>query len=168
MPRSWPTRAETGADHRTVRQINLAAFGRAEEADLVQALRRDEAWIDGLSLLALEGDGIPVGHVLLTRCHIGSVPALCLAPCAVLPSHQGTGVGSELIRAVLGEARGRGERYVTVLGHGDYYPRFGFARASGHGIGVGIEVPDEALMVMSLDGSVLPTGTISYPPPFGI
>jgi len=168
MPRSWTTRVETSADHRTVRDINLAAFGRGQEADLVQSLRGDGAWIDGLSLLVLEGGGTPVGHALLTRCHIGSVPALCLGPCAVLPSHQGTGAGSALIRALLEQARGRGERYVTVLGHAGYYPRFGFTRALGHGIGVGIEVPDEALMAMSLDGSVLPTGTISYAPPFGM
>lgn len=107
MPRSWTTRVETSADHRTVRDINIAAFGRGEEADLVQALRRDDAWIDGLSLLALEGDGTPAGHALLTRCHIGSIPALCLGPCAVLPSHQGTGAGSALIRLCRSSARPR-------------------------------------------------------------
>ncbi|WP_026128583.1 GNAT family N-acetyltransferase [Nocardiopsis halophila] len=169
MSRSWSTRAETAADIGAVRAINLAAFDTAQEADLVEALRRDPSWIDGLSWLAVDEHGTPVGHALLTRCHIGDSPALCLAPCAVLPEYQRTGAGSAAVRAALAEARRRGERFVTVLGHPAYYPRFGFTRASGHGIGLDIEVPDEALMAMSLDESCpLPGGTIRYAAPFGI
>lgn len=169
MSRSWSTRAETTADIGAVRAINLAAFETAQEADLVEALRRDPSWIDGLSWLAVDEHGTPVGHALLTRCHIGATPALCLAPCAVLPDYQRTGAGSAAVRAALAEARRRGEHFVTVLGHPAYYPRFGFTRASGHGIGLDIEVPDEALMAMSLDESrPLPSGTVRYAAPFGI
>lgn len=168
MSSSWTTRVETGADTAAVRAVNLAAFDTAYEADLVDALRRDPAWIEGLSHLAVAEDGTPVGYALLTRCHIGATPALCLAPCAVLPAHQRGGAGSAAIRAALAEAGRRGERFVTVLGHPAYYPRFGFTRASGHGIGLDIEVPDEALMALSLDGSALPGGTIRYAAPFGI
>jgi predicted N-acetyltransferase YhbS len=168
MSRSWKTRAETGADTGAVRAISLAAFDTAYEADLVEALRRDPAWIEGLSQLALAEDGTPVGHALLTRCHIGTTPALCLAPCAVLPEYQRSGAGSAAIRAALAEAGRRGERFVTVLGHPAYYPRFGFTRASAHGIGLDIDVPDEALMALSLDGSSPPAGTIRYAAPFGI
>lgn len=169
MSRSWSTRAETTADIGAVRAINLAAFETAQEADLVEALRRDPSWIDGLSWLAVDEHGTPVGHALLTRCHIGATPALCLAPCAVLPEYQRTGAGSAAVRAALAEARRRGEHFVTVLGHPAYYPRFGFTRASGHGIGLDIEVPDEALMAMSLDESrPLPSGTVRYAAPFGI
>lgn len=163
----WTTRPETDADIAAVRRINLAAFETADEADLVDALRRDPAWIDGLSMLAVDDSGTPVGHALLTRCHIGDTPAVCLAPCAVLPQYQRTGAGAAAIRAVLDAARRRGEQSVTVLGHPDYYPRFGFTRASEHGVRMNIDVPDEALMVLALGEHPIPTGAIRYAAAFG-
>ncbi|MCA1006492.1 N-acetyltransferase [Rhodococcus hoagii] len=163
----WTTRPETTTDIESVRRINVAAFETAEEADLVDALRQDPAWIDGLSMLTLDDDGAPVGHALLTRCHIGDTPALCLAPCAVYPEYQRTGAGSAAIRAVLDAARQRGEHFVTVLGHPDYYPRFGFTRASEHGVRMNVEVPDDALMVLALDGRPIPSGAIRYAAAFG-
>ncbi|MFF1695911.1 GNAT family N-acetyltransferase [Streptomyces sp. NPDC058257] len=166
---TWITRAETSADIPAVHAINAAAFGTPAEADLVDALRADEAWIDGLSTVTTGQDGEPVGHALLTRCHIGDTPALCLAPVAVLPAHQRTGAGSVAIRAALDAAKDRGERFVTVLGHPEYYPRFGFSRASAYGIGISIDVPDEAMMALALDaGHPLPSGTVRYSAPFGI
>jgi len=166
---TWLTHAETGPDIAAVREITLAAFDTPLEADLVDALRVHPAWIDGLSIVATTVDGEPVGHALLTRCHIGYTPALCLAPCSVLPQYQRSGAGSAAIRAALRAATDLGELYVTVLGHPAYYPRFGFTRASAHGIGLSIEVPDEALMVLALDPyHPLPTGTIRYAAPFGI
>jgi predicted N-acetyltransferase YhbS len=165
----WITRVETGADIPAIREIDLAAFDTPLEADLVEALRADEAWIDGLSLVAAARNGKPVGHALLTRCHIGTVAALCLGPVAVLPEYQNTGAGSAAVRAALRAAAELGERFVTVLGHPSYYPRFGFTRASAHGIGVTVDVPDEALMALALDaGHPLPSGTIRYAAPFGI
>ncbi|MFJ4364679.1 GNAT family N-acetyltransferase [Streptomyces chartreusis] len=167
--RNWITRAETSADIRAVRDINLAAFPTSEEADLVDALREDPCWIEGLSLVSTDDDGRPVGFALLTRCHIGDVPALCLAPCAVRPEWQRTGAGSAAVRAALAAARDMGEHHVVVLGHPAYYPRFGFTRASAHGIGLTIDVPDEALMALALDaGHPLPGGTVRYAAPFGI
>lgn len=170
MRHRWTTRAETGADVIAVREINLTAFPTAAEADLVDALRADPAaWIDGLSVVSTDDDGTPVGHALLTRCHIGETPSLCLAPVAVRPAHQRTGAGSAAVRAVLRAARERDERYVVVLGHPAYYPRFGFTRASAHGIGLSVEVPDEALMALALDDRhPLPGGTVRYAAPFGI
>ncbi|MGK4578700.1 GNAT family N-acetyltransferase [Kitasatospora sp. HPMI-4] len=165
----WITRAETEADIPTIRDINLAAFDTPLEADLVDALRADPCWIDGLSVVSTEDDGTPVGHALLTRCHIGDSPALCLAPVAVLPEHQRTGAGSAAIRAALKAAKEIGEHHVVVLGHPEYYPRFGFTRASTHGIGLTIDVPDEALMALTLDEAhPLPGGTVRYAAPFGI
>lgn len=120
--RNWITRAETGADIPAVRDINLAAFETPLEADLVDALRADPAWMEGLSLVATDDDGRPVGYALLTRCHIGEVPALCLAPCAVRPEQQSSGAGSAVIRAALAAAKEKGEHYVVVLGHPTYYP----------------------------------------------
>lgn len=169
MNTAWNTRAETPADTAAVHAVNAAAFDTPAEADLVDALRADPAWIEGLSMVAVTDQGTVAAYALLTRCHIGDTPALCLAPCAVLPEHQRTGAGSAAIRAVLDAARARGERFVTVLGHPGYYPRFGFERASAYGIGLDIEVPDEALMVLSLDPAhTPPAGTIRYAAPFGI
>ncbi|WP_019874155.1 GNAT family N-acetyltransferase [Sporichthya polymorpha] len=164
----WVTRPETAGDVDAVRRINLAAFERPDEADLVEALRADPAWLDGLSLLALDASGTPVGQALLTRCHIDDVPALCLGPCAVLPEFQRTGAGGAAVRAALAAATARGERFVVVLGHPEYYPRFGFDRASVAGIRLSIEVPDEALMARSLDGTPLPAGLVRYAAPFGV
>lgn len=168
MSDSWTTRVETDADTTAVREIHLAAFDTAAEADLVDALRAEAGWVPGLSLVSTDVDGTPVGHALLTRCHIGDVPALCLAPCAVLPRLHRTGAGSAAITAALDAARARGERFVVVLGHPAYYPRFGFERASAHGITLSVEVPDEALMALSLDGGPLPAGQVRYAAPFGI
>lgn len=169
MPISWITRAETGADIPAIRAVNVAAFGRPDEAAIVDALRADPAWIDGLSIVATEEDGTVAGHALLTRCHVGDTPALALGPVAVLPEHQKTGAGSAAVRAALKAAESLGEHFVIVLGHPTYYPRFGFTRASQHGISLTIDVPDEALMALTLSPThPLPTGTVHYAAPFGV
>lgn len=166
----WTSRPETDADQAAVRSILLGAFETTDEADLVDALRADPAWIDGLSWVATApDDDTPVGHALLTRCHVDDVPALCLAPCSVLPAFQRTGAGTAAIRAALDAATTLGEAYVIVLGHPGYYPRFGFEPASQAGIRLSIDVPDEALMALSLDPQrALPSGTVRYATPFGI
>ncbi|WP_030670703.1 GNAT family N-acetyltransferase [Streptomyces sp. NRRL B-1347] len=167
--RQWLTRAETNADIPTIHAINAAAFDTPMEADLVDALRADSSWIEGLSIVATDEDGKLIGYALLTRCHIGETPALCLAPVAVWPEYQNTGAGSAAIRAALKAAEDMGEHFVVVLGHPAYYPRFGFTRASTHGIGLTIDVPDEALMALTLDTDhPLPSGTVRYAAPFGI
>ncbi|MDG9725301.1 MULTISPECIES: bifunctional class I SAM-dependent methyltransferase/N-acetyltransferase [unclassified Streptomyces] len=167
---TWTARPETADDIPAVRDILLAAFPTALEADIVDALRADpKAWIDGLSMVAAAPDSTPVGYALLTRCHVDGQPALALAPCAVLPSAQRTGAGSAAIRAALAAARATGENLVVVLGHADYYPRFGFTPASRFGIRAPFDVPDEAMMAMALDDTrPVPTGTIQYPAAFGV
>ncbi|MGW2559249.1 GNAT family N-acetyltransferase [Streptomyces sp. NPDC001514] len=166
----WRTRPERAADIAAVRAVNTAAFPTEEEADLVDALREDaSAWLPGLSYVAEAPDGSVAAYALLTRCRVGDAPALALAPCATAPEHQGQGAGSAVIRAVLDAARARGERLVLVLGHPEYYPRFGFTPASGLGIAPGFEVPNEAMMALVLDGSTaVPQGTITYPGAFGV
>ncbi|MGP8302146.1 GNAT family N-acetyltransferase [Streptomyces inhibens] len=168
--RGWHPRPETTDDIPAVRRVNLGAFGTAEEADLVDALRRDpSAWLPGLSYVADAPDGTPAAHALLTRCHIDDVPAVALAPCAVLPEYQKHGAGGAVIRALLEAARAAGERTAIVLGHPPYYPRFGFAPAAGRfGILPPQPWPDEAFMALSLDGSIPPRGTVRYAEAFGI
>ncbi|MEU9476984.1 N-acetyltransferase [Streptomyces sp. NPDC048191] len=169
MP-TWTCRPEREGDAPAVRAVNLAAFPTAAEADLVEALRRDPvAWVEGLSMLAVDAQGAPVGHALLTRCRGDGHDALALAPCAVLPDRQRQGAGAAAIDAVLDAARARGENLVVVLGHPGYYPRFGFVPASRYGIRAPFDVPDEALMALPLDPQrPVPQGTIVYPPAFGV
>ncbi|MET0522092.1 MAG: N-acetyltransferase [Jiangellaceae bacterium] len=169
--RSWSTRPEqAGTDRKGIRDVLLAAFPTSLEADLVDTLRSDpEAWIPELSVVSVGDDGDVVGYSLLTRCHVGDAEALALAPCAVRPEHQSQGAGSAAIRAGLDAARGTGENLVVVLGHADYYPRFGFGRASMLGVMAPFEVPDENLMALTLNPSApVSHGTIRYAAAFGV
>ncbi|WP_188269291.1 MULTISPECIES: GNAT family N-acetyltransferase [unclassified Streptomyces] len=166
----WTARPERDGEAAEVRRVVAAAFGSTAEADLVDALRQDpEAWLPGLSYVAEAPDGSIAAHALLTRCRVDGAPAAALAPVSVTPGHQRTGAGQAVVRAVLDAARLRGERLVLVLGHPEYYPRFGFVRASAYGIKPGFEVPDEAMMALVLDDSApVPPGRIAYPGPFGV
>ncbi len=166
---AWPARPETAADVAAVRAVNLAAFETPLEADLVDALRADAAWVPGLSYVAEGPDGSVAAHALLTVCRVDGARALALAPVAADPALQRSGAGSSVVRAVLAAAKERGESLVLVLGHPEYYPRFGFVPASRFGIRAPFEVPDEAMMALVLDDSVpVPAGTIRYPGPFGV
>ncbi|UGY91158.1 GNAT family N-acetyltransferase [Streptomyces gobiensis] len=168
----WITRPERPADTAAVRRINLAAFETPAEADLVDAVRQDPAWLPEFSYVAETPDGEPIAYALLTRCLIGEpeTPALALAPCAALPEYQGQGAGSAVIRAVLPAARAAGERTVIVLGHPTYYPRFGFTPCSRFGITppAGQDWPDLAFLALSLDGGPLPRGEVHYAKAFGV
>ena len=162
-------RAERDADHAAIRVVNEAAFGGREEADLVEALRGEGAVL--LSLVA-QIDSQIVGHVLFGRMWIetvtGAVPAVALAPMAVLPAYQRQGVGSQLIRAGLDLVRGLGEQIVVVVGHPAYYPRFGFSSETAGGL----EGPfrREAFMALELaPGSLQDVrGRVRYPTAFGV
>jgi putative acetyltransferase len=165
----WTTRPERPDDVGGIREVNLAAFPSPAEADLVDALRASDAWIEGLSIVTEDSEGTIVGHALLTRCHVGGTAALALAPCAVLPVVQRRGAGSAAIRAALDATRAMGEQLVLVLGHAEYYPRFGFRPASTLGIPPNFDAPDEAMMALALDPDAkIPRGTIVYPAPFGV
>ncbi|MFE3448796.1 GNAT family N-acetyltransferase [Nonomuraea sp. NPDC059194] len=170
MTTTWITRPETDADLVAIREVNLAAFPTSLEADLIEALRADpSAWLPGLSWVAETRDGGIAGYALLTRCHVDDSPALALGPCAVLPGSQRQGAGSAAIRAALRAAREQGENLVLVLGHAEYYPRFGFTPASGYGIRPPFDVEDQYMMALAFDPArPIPTGTIRYPAAFGV
>ena len=103
------------------------------EATLVDALRVGDAWLAELSMVATDS-GAVVGHVVCSRARVAGVEVLGLGPLGVLPAAQRRGVGSALVHAVLGAADALGEPVVVLLGHTDYYPRFGFRPAAELGI----------------------------------
>jgi putative acetyltransferase len=145
-------RLETPGDAARVRMVNELAFGRPAEADLVEALR--EACATALALVA--EDAVVVGHILFTPVVVQSagrrIAGMGLAPLAVLPERQRQGVGSALVGRGLQILRERGCPFVVVVGHPAYYPRFGFERASAHGLASQWPaIRDAAFMVSVLD-----------------
>jgi putative acetyltransferase len=149
-------RPERHDDAARVRQVNELAFGQPVEADLVETLR--QTCTDSLSLVA-EDEAI-VGHILFTAVVVESadrrIVGMGLAPMAVLPGHQRRGIGSQLVRKGLDILRERGCPFVVVVGHPEYYPRFGFRPASMHGLASQWEgIPDAAFMVLVLDARAM-------------
>lgn len=162
-------RAEKAEDIRAVRRVNELAFGRPNEAALVDALRATSD--PQVSLVAVER-GQVVGHIFFSPVSIesegSSTSALGLAPMAVLPEYQKRGVGSRLVREGLRACRRTGCRVVVVLGHPEYYPRFGFVPASRKGLRSEYAVPDEVFMVAELETGALGgrRGLVKYSPEF--
>lgn len=133
----------------SVRHVVTQAFGGPVEYQLIQDLRGDpDAWLPTLSLGAYVGDEL-AGHIMFTRAWIGSEPTALLAPLAVVPESQGSGVGSALVCAGLDGAEKDGFSSALVLGHPAYYPRFGFRPAVPRGILPPYDIePPEAWMVL--------------------
>jgi predicted N-acetyltransferase YhbS len=147
-------RQEQKEDIDSVYRVVKSAFETMEQAsgdeqDLVNRLRKSEAFIPELSLVA-ECDGKIIGHILFTKMKIGDHPSLALAPVAVLPEYQNQGVGGKLIVEGHHIARELGYGSVIVVGHPAYYPRFGYKLASQWKITAPFEVPDEAFMLLEL------------------
>jgi putative acetyltransferase len=153
-------REERPKDIAEVRKLNeitfMQAFGWAPEADLVDRLRLSAPGL--LSLVAVQDDQI-VGHIMFSPVRIeGRMPVdgVGLAPMAVLPELQQQGIGSRLVKAGIEILKSRSLPFITVLGHPEYYPRFGFEPASRRGIRSQWEgVPDEAFMILILDEKVM-------------
>ena len=149
-------REEKPADISAVRVVNERAFGQPEEANVVDKLRES---CDGLLSFVAECERQVVGHILFSPAIIetrqGIISGMELAPMAVLPEFQRQGIGSRLVKHGLAILRDRSCPFVIVLGHPEYYPRFGFELASKYGIRSQWEgVPDEAFMIIWLDESI--------------
>ncbi len=148
-------RPEQPGDYAAVRQVLEAAFPTAAEADLVERLRA--AGKAAVSLVAQEGNSI-IGHVLFSPVTLdppAAVVALGLAPLAVMPGHEKHAVGRRLVQNGLAECHAQGACMVVVLGDPPYYGRFGFERASRHGLRNEFGVEEE-FMVFMLDARAHP------------
>jgi putative acetyltransferase len=167
---SITVRPENSDDIRAIDVVHISAFGGEAEAHLVSTLRESADYNRELSLVAELGGRI-VGHALLTRVplrrHGEEKHLLALGPMSVVPSQSHRGIGSKLIQASILLAREKGYGSIVVLGHPEYYKRFGFVLAKGLGVTCNLPAPEDALTVMEIvDGNLEGGGHIEYPEPF--
>ena len=166
-------RQETPDDFKEIFEVNHIAFGQDNEAKLVDALRSNPTlFIPELSLVATVNNKI-VGHILITKIIIkdnnGNLnESLGLAPMAVRPEFQKSGIGGQLIKQGLKVAAELGFKSVIVLGHKHYYPKFGFEPADKWKIKAPFDVPSNVFMAIELvkDGLKNISGTVIYPKEF--
>jgi len=167
-------RPEKTEDLVSIDELTRLAFKGEDEVKLVKAIRHSEYFIPELSLVALEDNNRIVGHILFSPVTIESsensesVEALALAPMAVLPERQNSGIGTMLVRQGLEVCRKLGYTIVIVVGHPEYYPRFGFKPARAHDLEAPFEVPDAAFMALELVPGALTNvrGVVKYNPAF--
>ena len=172
---SWSIRPERPVDLDQIHHLHREAFGRSDEAELVDAIRSGPDFLPELSLVAAADDGSVLGHVLVSR--IGFEPldsseaggqALALAPLGVLPAHAGRGIGTALTAAALEVADGWDAPFVVVLGAPAFYGEFGFVSAADAGIDGPYADAGEAFQVRPRFGrGPVSAGVVTYPSMFG-
>ena len=166
-------RKENKNDYNEVYNVIKKAFETAEhsdgnEQDLVVILRKSEAFIPELSLVAVEENKI-VGYILFTKIKIKDNIELALAPLAVLPEYQRKGIGKKLIETGHNIAKNLGYHYSIVLGSENYYSKMGYIPAIQYGIKAPFQVPDENFMAIKLnDTNIERKGTVEYAKEFEI
>jgi len=170
-------RKEEIKDYSLVEELTKKSFEKAglseviTEHILLQKLRNSKGFIPELSLVAEENDEI-VGHIILTKIVIKTenkeTETLCLAPMSVKPEVQKMGIGSKLIQESLAIAKNMGFGSVIVLGHKEYYPKFGFIEAKNYGLSCEFDVPDEYFFALELKSGSLKNikGIVCYPDVF--
>ncbi|MFZ0369636.1 MAG: N-acetyltransferase [Halobacillus sp.] len=170
-------RQELTEESNNTEEVIQEAFKNEDHSDksehlLVRRIRESKEFIPQLSLVAVNQSQGLIGHILLSKIKIissdRSVESLALAPVSVLPEFQNKGVGSQLIHRVLAKAKDLGYTSIIVLGHKDYYPKFGFEPAAHFGIKAPFEVPNEFFMAIELEEGGLDSisGVVHYPEAF--
>ena len=168
-PENLIIQQETPEDYADIYALTKAAFDGTEHSDgdeqeLPGLLRERYEFIPELSLVAVL-DGRLVGHILFTKITIGGHPALCMGVVSVLPEFQCRGIGGALIEEGHAVARSLGFSVCVLVGHEDYYPRFGYEPIDRHGITFPFDAPEECKMVklLSEDGKNI-RGEALFPP----
>lgn len=158
-------RDEQPGDLAAIREVNLLAFGQDDEGSIVDALRAHSGVT--LSMVAVEGESV-VGHILYSPLSVADVDGVALGPMAVKPSHQRQGIGSRLVEASLERLLRAGCPFVVLIGHPNFYPRFGFQPAADLGLVCEWEVPAEVFMVKLLNAGIGTrlAGLVKYRPEF--
>ena len=164
-------RPESEKDYQVIKEINDAAFNQNNESLLIEQLRESPDFIPDLSLVA-EMEGKIAGHILFYPVKINDGNAeyitLSLAPMAVHPDYQRKGVGGKLITE--GKRRAKAMRYdsIIVIGHPEYYPKFGFEKASCFNIRPPFDIPEVAFLALELNEGALKNirGFVEYPQPY--
>ncbi len=166
-------RKEIESDYGATYELVRSAFIGVEHSDndehnLVERLRKSDAFIPELSLVA-QIDEILVGHIMFTKVTVGDDVALALAPVSVLPEFQKNGIGSALIKEGHKIAKDMGYEYIIVLGSDKYYPKFGYTPAIEFDITAPFEVPSEYFMAIKLQENTKSIkGTVQYAKEFNI
>lgn len=170
-------RRELLSDYDQVREVIKSAFYReGKESDLnewtlVENIRNSKFYIEDLSLVA-EFEGNVVGHILFTPMEVNdednSYDSLALAPVSVHKDFQNRGIGKQLVKAGIEKAKELGYKSIIVMGHPEYYIKFGFALASKYKIGTTSDYNDKYLFALELVEGELSKirGIVKYCPPF--
>ena len=162
-------RQEQPGDQAAIRWVNDQAFGQADESRIVDALRTAGEFL--ISLVAVEGS-TTIGHILFSPVSIATqgrqLRAMALGPVAVAPDVQRQGIGSRLVESGLDQCRRLGYQAVVVVGHPEFYPRFGFQPGRVYGLRSEFDVPEDAFMVLELTRGALvgAAGLVRYLPEF--
>lgn len=163
-------RKESENDYKYVYKVNKEAFLRDNESELVEKIRLGDNYINDLSLVAIVKNEI-VGHIMLSKIEISgkeNLDILTLAPMSVIPNYQKIGIGSKLIESAIEKAKELGYKAIIVLGHENYYPKFGFEVAALYDIYPPFDVPDDVFMIKILDKTIIDQlgGQVLYPKEF--
>jgi putative acetyltransferase len=159
-------RDEHTGDEAAIREVHGRAFGGDEECRIVDALRASGGTL--VSLVAAL-NGRVVGHILYSPVRVGAgAMGAALGPMAIVPEHQRQGIGTRLVEVGIERLRTAGCPFIVVVGHVDYYPRFGFRPAAAHGITCEWDVPVDVFMILILDPVRLAgiSGLARYRPEF--
>lgn len=167
-------RQETAADFNAISDAIISSYKNViysnhREQVMVERLRKSDAFIPELSIVAQTVDNRIIGHIMLTRMAIimqdMSFNALTLAPLSVRPDYQNQGIGKSLVTESHRIAKNLGFEFIAVLGHADYYPKFGYVTTSKYNIEIPIKISEANSMIISLNGddfSKITGGKIKY------
>jgi putative acetyltransferase len=158
-------RPEESADIEAIRDVNRRAFGQDQEGNIIDALRANGGVL--LSLVAAS-QGQIVGHLLYSPARVGDVSGAALGPMSVVPECQRHGIGTKLVQAGNEQLARSGCPLIIVVGHSEFYSRFGFKPARRYGITCEWDVPDDVFLALPLDPARMPRaiGTAVYRPEF--